>query len=148
MKSLTLQLQDSVNECLLDLIDKNPSTELEAEHKAKYGWSDDTYQKILALRQSISDIGAAISDAARPAANGKTVTRMVCYNTKTTKEANELLLLKMCNWVGIRLSHCELVHRGAKYNNDFPYEVTAFFLDGITPAQQRDLTLLIKGHTI
>lgn len=148
MKSLTLQLQDSVNECLLDLLDKNPSTELETDHKNKYGWSDDTYQKILALRQSISDIGAVVSGDVRPNGNGKLVTKMVCFNTRTTKEANEILLLKMCNYVGVRFSHCELVHRGAKFTNDFPYEVTAFFLDAITPVQQHDLTLMIKGHTI
>ena len=146
MKSLTLRMPDDVTDCVLDCLQGQPSTELEGVHKSQYGWSDETYQKILALRNSITDIGAIVSGDSHAKQAGA-VTRMKVWNSKTDEQpASEIIMLKLCNYAGVRFQQLQF----SKTNNDitYPFEVFAVFRDAITDAQQRDLTLMTYGFLL
>ena len=147
MKNITLRIQESVGDCFLDLLDKQPSSELETTHKLKYNWSDETYQKILALRQAVNDIGAVISGGTKE--NGQPVRKMSLWLVSDDRGSGvskrELIVLKMCNNIGIRFDRLEYAPYPSK---EYPFQIIVHFKDNLTKDQQEKLNLLVEGYLL
>lgn len=89
-----------ITECLGELGKKVPSPELEAEHKAKYGFSDETYQKILSFYQSMIDLGLRSSTELQGIFASQGIDEMSPLIVETTlSPGQELEFWKMMSYV-------------------------------------------------
>ena len=141
MKKMTVKLDDKFYDCLFELLKNKPSTELEKDHKAKYGWSDDTYQKLLAMYQSLNEAGAIVYDE-----NASEVSnRLHMFWTKEnlSDKLPEDLALRICNKVGLQFNGIERKKNG---KGEFPWEIFCLVTNTPSQLQREQFNLMIDGY--